>query len=110
MMMVAWDTGMRLGELMGLTWQCVDTKRLTLSVERSVKRSRAQGVYLSPDLKSKYAYRVLPITKETALALTEHRKQQKSAQLPKIAPHHCPLILTAHKAHLTTIFADFELL
>lgn len=81
MLMVAWDTGMRLGELMGLTWQCVDTKRLTLSVEQSVKRSRAQGIYLSPDLKSKYAYRVLPITKETALALAEHRKQQNEHRL-----------------------------
>ncbi len=68
-MMVAWDTGVRLGELLGLTWHCINTKKLTITVEQSVKRSRAKGVYLSPQLKSKYAYRVLPITKTTALAL-----------------------------------------
>lgn len=81
LMMVAWDTGIRLGELMGLSWRCVDTKRLTIKIEQSVKRSRAQGVYLSPDLKSKYAYRDLPITKETALALTEHHKRQNEHRL-----------------------------
>ncbi|MHC1758973.1 MAG: hypothetical protein AB9917_05550 [Negativicutes bacterium] len=26
LMMVAWDTGIRLGELMGLSWRCVDTR------------------------------------------------------------------------------------
>lgn len=66
---------------MGLSWRCVSTKRLTITIEQSVKRSRAQGVYLSSDLKSKYAYRVLPITKETARALIEHHKHQNEHRL-----------------------------
>ena len=81
LMMIAWDTGIRLGELMGLTWHCVNLNKLTISIEQSVKRSRAKGVYLSSQLKSKYAYRVLPITKATALALVEHRKKQNEHRL-----------------------------
>ena len=66
---------------MGLTWHCINTKKLTITGEQSVKRSRAKGVHLSPQLKSKYAYRILPITQTTALALVEHHKRQNEHRL-----------------------------
>lgn len=74
--LLAWDTGMRLGELLGLTWRCIDFKKHTVRVEQAVKRSRKLGVHISPELKSKQAYRTVPVTASVIAELLEHKKRQ----------------------------------
>ena len=78
---VAWDTGMRLGELMGLTWSAIDFKKSTVTVKQTVRRTKTKGVHLSNTLKSDNANRELPLTAGAATALKAHKKRQAAHRL-----------------------------
>ena len=78
---LAWDSGMRLGELMGLTWSAIDYKKSTITVEQTVRRTKTKGVHLSKTLKSDNAKRVLPLTISAAAALKAHKKRQAEHRL-----------------------------
>lgn len=73
---LAWDSGMRLGELMGLTWSAIDFNSFTITVKQTVRRTKTKGVHLSSTLKSDNANRVLPLTVAAATALKAHKKRQ----------------------------------
>jgi len=73
---VAWDTGLRLEEILGLPWRCINFRRNTITVEQAVKRSKALGLHIATDLKSKNSYRTVPITAEVAVELKAHKKSQ----------------------------------
>ena len=78
---LAWDTGMRLGELLGLTWSAIDFKKATITVAQTVRRTKTKGVHLSNTLKSDNANRVLPLTTSAAAALKAHKKRQAEHRL-----------------------------
>ncbi len=78
---LAWDSGMRLGELMGLTWSAIDYKKATITVAQTVRRTKTKGVHLSSTLKSDNANRVLPLTTSAAAALKAHKKRQAEHRL-----------------------------
>ncbi len=78
---LAWDTGMRLGELMGLTWSAIDYKKSTVTVQQTVRRTKTKGVHLSNTLKSDNANRILPLTITAATALKAHKKRQAEHRL-----------------------------
>ena len=78
---LAWDTGMRLGELLGLTWSAIDFKKATITVAQTVRRTKTKGVHLSNTLKSDNANRVLPLTTSAAAALKAHKKRQAAHRL-----------------------------
>ena len=85
---LAWDSGMRLGELMGLTWSAIDFNGFTITVKQTVRRTKTKGVHLSSTLKSDNANRVLPLTVAAATALKAHKKRQ--------AEHHLSIGLKYH--------------
>ena len=78
---LAWDTGMRMGELMGLTWSAINFKKHTITVRQTVRRTKTKGVHISTTLKSDNSNRVIPLTNDAAAALLEHKKRQAAHRL-----------------------------
>lgn len=66
-------TGLRRGELLGLKWEDVDLQRGDLRVRRQV--SRINGEVVEAPLKTKNAYRTLPLAEDTVSVLKEQRRK-----------------------------------
>lgn len=66
-------TGLRRGELLGLKWEDIDLERGDLRVRRQV--SRLNGEVVEAPLKTKNAYRTLPLAEDTVSVLREQRKK-----------------------------------
>ena len=66
-------TGLRRGELLGLKWEDIDLERGDLRVRRQV--SRINGEVVEAPLKTKNAYRTLPMAEDTVSVLREQRKK-----------------------------------
>ena len=69
-------TGLRRGELLGLKWEDLDLERGDLRVRRQI--ARINGEVAEAPLKTKNAYRTLPLAKDTIDVLNQ--------QLPPVAP------------------------
>ena len=66
-------TGLRRGELLGLKWEDIDLELGYLRVRRQV--SRINGEVVEAPLKTKNAYRTLPLAEDTVSVLREQRKK-----------------------------------
>jgi integrase len=79
---LAVKTGMRQGELLGLTWANVDFQRGEIRVIQQLKRVRQQGQWFAfTALKTKYSRRTIPMGNELQLVLLEHRRKQQEQKL-----------------------------
>ena len=65
-------TGMRVGELSGLSWDCVDFKRKTLTICKSEKFNRKSKTYYISSTKNDKT-RVIPLTKQMEEVLLKVR-------------------------------------
>ena len=66
-------TGLRRGELLGLKWEDIDLERGDLRVRRQV--ARINGEVVEAPLKTKNAYRTLPLAEDTIDVLKAQRKK-----------------------------------
>ena len=66
-------TGLRRGELLGLKWEDIDLDRGDLRVRRQI--SRINGEVVEAPLKTKNAYRTLPLAEDTVSVLKEQRRK-----------------------------------
>ena len=66
-------TGLRRGELLGLKWEDVDLERGDLRVRRQV--ARINGEVVEAPLKTKNAYRTLPLAEDTINVLKAQKKK-----------------------------------
>ena len=66
-------TGLRRGELLGLKWEDLDLDRDNLRVKRQV--ARINGEVVEAPLKTKNAYRTLPLAKDTVDVLNQQKKK-----------------------------------
>ena len=66
-------TGLRRGELLGLKWEDIDLERGDLWVRRQI--SRIDGEVVEAPLKTKNAYRTLPLAEDTVSVLLEQTKK-----------------------------------
>ena len=73
-------TGMRRGELLGLTWSDFDTKNKLLKINKTVQYLPDRGVF-QDDTKSDSSNRVIKLSKTAADALTAQRKWQLEQRL-----------------------------
>ena len=75
-------TGLRRGELLGLKWEDIDLVQGSLRVQRQV--ARINGEVVEAPLKTKNAYRTLPLSADAVGVLQEQRK--KSGSSPYVFP------------------------
>ena len=69
-------TGLRRGELLGLKWTDVDLDRGVLKIQRAI--SRQNGKVVEAPLKTKNAYRTLPLSAD-AIERSENAEMQSRA-------------------------------
>lgn len=75
-------TGMREGELLGLTWADVDLERSAVTVQRVLAVGEdGVTVQLRPYPKTKAGVRTIPVPPEVAAELKAHRKRQTEERL-----------------------------
>ena len=81
-------TGLRRGELLGLKWTDVDFGQGTLTVRRQI--SRINGQVVEAPLKTKNAYRVIPLG-EQALAVLQEQKAKTVSEYVFPSPSGGPI-------------------
>lgn len=72
------DTGCRRGELMGLTWDCVDLDEGILTIEKALLYAPSKGVYLGPPKNDRV--RAVKIAPETLALLKAQKASQEEAR------------------------------
>jgi len=72
---LAITTGMRLGELQGISWDDLDWGKGTLTTNRQLKRIQGEGLVLTPP-KTQAGRRTIQLGSSTWTILKEHRKAQ----------------------------------
>lgn len=77
--LLAFFTGMRRGEVLGLTWDNVDLEKKTIYVEQA--RQRIENNIVITGVKSKTSIRTIPIFEELAECLQEEKLNQKKNKL-----------------------------
>lgn len=73
-------TGLRIGELLALTWNDIDFDRKTMSINKSVFYTKINGKYetVIDTPKTKHSIRVIPLPKQILNKLKEIKKSSKS--------------------------------
>ena len=81
--MVAWivvvialGTGMRLSEIFGLSWSCIDFRSAKLYVEQSAVKTN-HGTVIQNEVKTKNSRREVPLPKFVVQALIEYKRWQE---------------------------------
>ena len=77
---IAYHTGMRLGEVLGLAWDAVDLDAGRLSVVRQITYTAATGRMFSPP-KTKSSVRTIPIDRELVDALRRWKARQAANEM-----------------------------
>ena len=70
-------TGLRRGELLGLKWEDIDFEHGNLRVKRQI--ARINGEVVEAPLKTKNAYRTLPLAEDTIAVLKQQKKKVGSS-------------------------------
>ena len=70
-------TGLRRGELLGLKWEDIDLNQGNLRVKRQI--ARINGEVVEAPLKTKNAYRTLPLAEDTIAVLKQQKKKVGSS-------------------------------
>ena len=81
-------TGLRRGELLGLKWTDVDFGQGTITVRRQI--SRINGTVVEAPLKTKNAYRVIPLG-EQALAVLQSQQEKTHSEYVFPSPNGGPI-------------------
>lgn len=89
-------TGLRRGELLGLKWSAIDFDRQTLTVERTIERTRAYGIRLIEAAKNDSSVRTIGIDRATCDVLRRHRAEQRELALKLGVPYPIDCLLFAH--------------
>ena len=82
-------TGLRRGELLGLKWEDIDLDRGNLRVKRQI--ARINGEIVEAPLKTKNAYRTLPLAEDTIAVLKQQKKKVGSSHLVFPSPTGGPI-------------------
>ena len=80
------ETGLRTAEVIGLTWDAIDWKNRTLTVNKSLEYRHKQGVWRAGPPKTKQSYRTIPLTNRAYELLKEAydaRGKRKESELLK---------------------------
>lgn len=82
------ETGLRTGELIGLTWDCIDWDKQTLTVNKTLEYRHKTGEWRAGPPKTPSSYRTIPLTTCAISLLRQVRSlaatQKKSPSLTQI--------------------------
>lgn len=67
------ETGLRTGELIGLTWDCIDWEKRTLTVNKTLEFRHKQKDWRAGPCKTAHSYRTIPLTNRAYEILQEVR-------------------------------------
>ena len=90
-------TGLRRGELLGLKWTDIDLEKGKPQVKRQV--AWIEGEIVEAPLKTKNAYRTLPLAEDVTAILKQQRK--KTSAVPGCFPHPPAVYLTGQRPAYT---------
>ena len=77
------ETGLRVSELIGLTWDSVDFKNKTITIDKQLEYRHDRGTWEAGPPKTNAGYRTLPLTSKAyqiLVSLYEGRKYRKEAE------------------------------
>ena len=74
------ETGLRTGELVGLTWDSIDWKKRTLTVNRTLEYRHKQGYWRAGPPRTQQSYRTIPLTARAFEILIERGMEPKVLQ------------------------------
>ena len=77
------ETGLRTGEMIGLTWDAVDMVNKTLTVNKALEFRHKQQVWRAGPPKTQSSYRTIPLTNRAYNLLLELRELRKSQKMSK---------------------------
>ena len=73
------ETGLRTGELIGLTWDAIDWEKRTLTVNKTLEYRHQQGYWRAGPPKTATSYRTIPLT-DTAYQLLRKCYDERSSR------------------------------
>lgn len=77
------ETGLRTGELIGLTWDCIDWEKRTLTVNKTLEFRHKQTEWRAGPPKTVTSYRTIPLTKRAYdILLAVHASKEFRKQSP----------------------------
>ena len=82
-------TGLRWGELLGLKWADIDLEKGELYVKRQI--ARIEGEIVEAPLKTKNAYRTLPLAQDVTAVLKQQREKAGSSPWVFSSPNGGPI-------------------
>ena len=65
------ETGLRTGELIGLTWDAIDWNKRTLTINKTLEYRHKQGYWRAGPPKTQQSYRIIPLTNKAYEILEE---------------------------------------
>lgn len=77
------ETGLRTGEMIGLTWDAIDFEKRTLTVTKTLEYRHKQGYWRAGPPKTEHSYRTIPLTNfayEILFKLREDAKERKESE------------------------------
>lgn len=77
------ETGLRTGELIGLTWDAIDWKKRTLTVNKTLEYRHNQGYWRAGPPKTQQSYRTIPLTNrafEILEKVASRRNERKESE------------------------------
>ena len=69
------ETGLRTGEVIGLTWDAVDLEKRTLTVNKTLEFHHKQKFWRAGPPKTQQSYRTIPLTNRACEILEQVKKQ-----------------------------------
>ena len=91
-------TGMRIGELLGLTWDDIDLDTMAISINKQWVRIGSNNNHGFGQLKTKNSKRILPIPMALVSTLQKHQQQ---STCERVIPINSPSMLYGHiKTHI----------
>lgn len=70
------ETGLRTGELIGLTWDAIDFKHRTLTVNKTLEYRHSRGTWMAGPPKTIASYRTIPLTDKAFDILKEIQERR----------------------------------
>ena len=71
------ETGLRTGEMIGLTWDAIDFKKRTLTVNKTLEYRHGQHFWRAGPPKTQQSYRTIPLT-DRALEILKEAREERS--------------------------------